>query len=153
MVFDRRYYDESKIEQAEMEAAVEAELTSMSPKERAERDHRMDQRFQELLDAMDQQLKTEKRAPSPDGTQRFIKRVASANRLAQATHMNLHAQTRDSIGIIRLVGEQLILSSIWDRGERDILGKMIQAAEDFWVDMIELNGEKVLQFEFKFDLS
>ena len=79
--------------------------------------------------------------------------VEKADALASNLGLNFHVRTRNGYqGIIRLVGEQLIIDSTWDDGERETLSQLIAGSSDLWMDITELNGKNVLQIELCYDL-
>lgn len=153
MIFDRKYYDEFKIEQAEIDAEIAAEETTMSTEERAARNLRMDTRFYQLLDRIEQHRAKGPSTPSPDGLQRFWQHILCADGLAKSLCLNLHAFTNEGIGTIHLIGNQFLISSSWENGQKSALCKLIEASEDLWIDIVNLNDEKVICLELKFDLS
>ena len=153
MKIDKLYYNQTKEMLAALNRSME-EAEPLADVELAARGmfaHSEAARLGELAASM---IEEKQKVIDQHKVERFKELVQKADDLATTLGLNFHVRTRNGYqGVIRLVGQHLIIDATWDSGEREALAQMIAQSSDMWMDIIELDGEQVLQIEMCYDLS
>jgi len=153
VTIDKNYYDLSRKLLDELDRGME-EGPELSGAEMLARCAYAGEEAARLTALADAQMEEKRASLSPEKAEAFKALVEKADDLASNLGLNFHVRTRNGYqGVIRLVGEQLIIDSTWDDGERETLSQLIAGSSDLWMDITELNGKNVLQIEMCYDLS
>ena len=125
MTIDKNYYDLSRKLLDELDRGME-EGPELSGAEMLARCAYAGEEAARLTALANAQMEEKRASLSPEKAEAFKALVEKADDLASTLGLNFHVRTRNGYqGVIRLVGEQLIIDSTWDDGERETLSQLI----------------------------